>query len=76
MLDELQEIVRECTSDSGLVLTGDMRLLGDLGLNSFELAQVVCEIEDKFGFEIPDRHISGFKTVQNVIDYIASAERP
>ena len=49
-----------------------MVLLTDLGLNSYELVELVCEVEDKFDVEIPDRAISRFITVQNVIDYIAA----
>ena len=53
------------------ILTNDMILLSDLGLDSYELVELVCEVEEKFNIEIPDRAISGFKTVQNVIDFIA-----
>jgi acyl carrier protein len=71
MLEKLQEIVRRYTDDEGIVITSDMVLLTDLGLNSYELVQLVCEVEEEFSVEIPDRAIGSFKTVQDVIDYIA-----
>jgi len=74
MLERLQEIVRRYTDDEKIVLTGDMVLLTDLGLNSYELVQLICEVEDKFDVEIPDRAIGGLKTVQNILDYITAHE--
>ena len=72
MLDKLQKIARKYTDSEDFTLTENMTLLTDLGLNSYELVQMVCDVEDVFEIEIPDRAISGFKTVQNVMDYIAS----
>ena len=72
MLEKLQEIVRRYTEDENIILTGDMVLLTDLGLNSFELVQMVCEVEDAFGIDIPDRVISGFKTVGDVVAFITN----
>ena len=70
MLEKLQEIIRRHT-DEEIVITGDMVLLADLGLNSYELVQLVCEVEEAFDVEIPDRAISGFKTVQDVLNFIS-----
>jgi len=70
MLEKLQEIVQKHLDDDAFVLTNDMVLRSDLGLNSYELVQMVCAVEDAFDIEIPDRIIGGFKTVQNVMDYI------
>lgn len=72
VLKKLQDIVRQFTDNEDIVITSDMVLLTDLGLNSYELVQLVCEVEDAFGVEIPDRAISNFKTVQDVLDYIAT----
>jgi len=74
MLDKLQDIVRCYTDDTKVILAGDMVLMTDLGLNSYELVQLVCEVEEMFNVEIPDRVIGSFKTVQNVLDYIAAHE--
>jgi len=72
MLDQLQEIVRQFTGDAGLVLTDGTVLRTDLGLNSYELVELVCKVEDAFDVEIPDRAISGLKTVQHVLDYLVA----
>lgn len=72
MLGDLQRIVRSLTGRDDLVVNGDMTLLTDLELNSFELMDFAVAIEEEYGIEIPDNDIVGFRTVQNVQDYIAA----
>jgi len=74
MLEKFQEIIRRFSDDEELVINGDMVILTDLGLNSYELVQLICEVEDTFNIVIPDRAISKFKTIQDVIDYISLHE--
>jgi len=73
MLDKLQEMVRQYSNDDRIVITGETVLLTDLGLNSYDLVELVCEVEDKFGIEIPERAIGNIKTIQNLMDFIESA---
>jgi len=74
VIEKLQEIVRRYTADENITITEDMVLLTDLGLNSFELVEMVCEIEERFGVEIPDKVIGDFKTVSDLLAYISSHE--
>lgn len=48
----------------------DSKLVADLGLNSFDVVNIVVEFEDEFGIEIPDEDIKEFQTIQNVLDYL------
>lgn len=70
MLERLTEIIREQTGDNTITINEDTVLLGELGMNSFDLINAVCLIEDEFDVEIPDRVIKDFKTVGDVMDYI------
>ena len=70
MLDTLQTIVRRYTADETITLTEDMVLLTDLGLNSYELVQLICDVEDAFALTIPDRAIATLKTVGDVLGYV------
>ena len=72
MLEKLQEIVRRFTDDENIVITVDSVLLTDLGLNSYELVQMICAVEDEFDVEIPDRAIGSFKIANDVLGYIAT----
>lgn len=71
MLETLQDIVRRYTDNEAIQIRSDMVLLNDLGLNSYEMVQLVCEVEDRFNIEIPDREIGRLKTVQNLLDFIS-----
>ncbi len=70
MLERLTAILREHTGETELSISRDTVLLADLGMNSFELIEVVCAVEDAFDIEIPDRAIKNLKTVGDVIDFI------
>lgn len=70
MLDKLTSIIREQTGDDNITINRDSVLLADLGMNSFDLINLVCVLEDEFDVEIPDRVIGSFKTVGDVMEYI------
>lgn len=72
MLDKMTQIIREQTGDENIIITRDSVLLSDLGLNSFDLINMVCVLEDEFDVEIPDRVIGNFKTIGDVMDYVAN----
>jgi len=71
MIEKLQEIIQRCTENDMIFITGETILMTDLGLNSIELFQLANEVEEVFNIKIPDRVLVGFRTVQNVLDYIA-----
>ena len=70
MLETLTKIIREHTGDESIVINEDMDLKADLGLNSLELVNLVCVVEDEFDIEIPDRNIKDFRTVKDVIEFL------
>ena len=71
MLERLVKLVYNQTGDDSIEITRESVLLADLGMNSFDLVNLVCEVEDEFCVEIPDRIIGTFKTVGDVMDYIS-----
>lgn len=70
MLEKLTQIIHENTGNYELVISEDTILLADLGLNSLDLLNLVCIVEDEFDIEIPDRVVWQFKTVGDVMNYI------
>ena len=72
MLEKLQEIIRRYSDDENIVIKGEMALLTDLGLDSFDLIQIISEVEEAFTIEIPERAVSDLKTVQDVMDFITA----
>lgn len=70
MLKKLKEILEENTGITDINITSKTNLKNDLGLNSFDLAQLVCNVEDEFNIEIPDDALKTIRTVGDVIAFI------
>ena len=74
MLEKLTNIIREHTGENSIVINEDMDLKADLGLNSLDLVNLACVVEDEFDIEIPDRNIKDFRTVKDVLLFIEEQE--
>ena len=44
--------------------------INDLGADSLDIVELVMELEDQFGMQIPDEDAEKIRTVQEAIDYI------
>ena len=45
-------------------------LVGDLGINSLELADLICLCEEKFDITIDDEDLHNFSTVGDIVKYL------
>lgn len=70
MLEKLTRIICENTGNKNIAINEDTVLIAELGLNSLDLLNLVCIVEDEFDIEIPDRVIRDFKTVGDVMTFI------
>ena len=70
MFEKLKALLVEELQIKAEDITPDAELVGDLGINSLELADLVLQCEEKFDVEISDDDIRGFVTVGNVVDYL------
>lgn len=50
----------------GITLDAELRKLGD----SLELANLVCELEDEFGIDIPDAEVCKIVNLHGVVKYV------
>lgn len=64
----IQDTVEEVTGKKGLVMDTDF--VKDLGLNSFDIMNVVCAFEEHFDVEIPNRDVWQLRQVKDVIQYM------
>ena len=70
MTEKLKEIFESCTKTKIPEISESSSLTADLGLNSFELFDIVCAIEDEFGVSMSDRDLMKIVTVGDLIDFI------
>jgi acyl carrier protein len=55
-------------------ITMEAELIGDLGINSLELADLVLLCEEKFNVTIDDEDLHNFITVGDVVRYVEAAQ--
>ncbi len=47
-------------------------LVDDLGMDSFTAIEMLFQLEDQYGIEIPDEQVKAFQKVQDVVEYLES----
>ena len=70
MLEEVREIISEICNVKASTVERDTKLVADLGLNSFELVNLLIAFEEKFDVEIDDDNLPELETVGDIIDYL------
>ena len=73
MLEKITQIIKEYKGDDSIVVSKDTVIKNELGMNSFDLIQLICLVEDEFDIEIPDAAIKKFNTIADVILFIENS---
>ena len=71
MFEKVKELLVEELQVDPADVSMDAELIGDLGINSLELADLVLNCEEKFDIEIDDEEIHKFVTVGDVVNYLS-----
>lgn len=66
MIETITAIVRQYLTDEGLAVTEESNLKEDLGLDSFDIMNILIECEDAFGVRISDEVLGNFVTVKDI----------
>lgn len=72
MNEKILQILAEIAGADAASISENTRLADDLGLTSFDLADVVVSIEDEYGVSIPDEV---FPTLHTAGDVFAAAKK-
>jgi acyl carrier protein len=70
--DKVKQIIMEKLGVSEEQVTSEASFIDDLNADSLDIVELVMELEDAFGLEIPDEDAETLKSVQNAIDYLKS----
>ena len=70
MEEKIREILSEVSGVPAAELCDDTRLVGDLGMSSFDLADTVVSVEEVYGVKIPDERFHELETIADIIRVI------
>lgn len=71
MLERIQNVFTRVTGITDFTITPKTKLDNkELGLSSFTIIQLYCEIEEEFDIEIPNSAIKKMKTIKDVLVYL------
>ena len=72
--DEILERIKEITADRLGVEEGEVTpeasFREDLEADSLDLVELIMELEEQFGMEIPDEEAEKITTVEEAVDYV------
>ncbi|MFZ2958540.1 MAG: acyl carrier protein [Candidatus Ozemobacteraceae bacterium] len=69
-LEEVKKIVVEKLQVDEKQVTPEASFIEDLGADSLDTVELVMDLEEHFGIEIPDEEAEKLKTVKDAVDYI------
>lgn len=75
MKEKVIEILAETSGVSADEINEETRVVADLGLSSFDLADIVVTAEEEFGITIPDERFSEIQTVGDVLRIISEVAK-
>ena len=73
VFERIREIICDQLDLEEDKVTMDSDIMEDFEADSLDVVDLVMSIEDEFGLEVPDDQIENFRTVGDVVRYIASA---
>ncbi|MBO4212542.1 MAG: acyl carrier protein [Clostridia bacterium] len=75
MYEELKEMLVNELLINPDDITLEAELANDLGISSVDLADLICNCEEKFGIEIDDTDMTRFVTVGDVVAYLEEKKK-
>lgn len=70
MFEKVVNIIADYTDVPVDKIHEETNVLTDLGLTSIDFMDMICDFEDEFEYEVPERDFRKLVTVKNIINYI------
>ena len=69
-LDKVKEVVIDKLGVEDDKIVSEASFVDDLGADSLDTVELIMQLEEEFGIEIPDEDAEAITTVQAAVDYI------
>jgi len=74
-MEEIEKKVIEVLADKASLdpkqIKPESSLVDDLGLDSLDAVEMVFELEENYGIDIPDEQIPKFKNIGDIVGYLS-----
>ena len=70
--DKVKDIIIDKLGVEEEKISADASFVDDLGADSLDTVELIMQLEEEFGIEIPDDDAEKITTVQAAIDYLVS----
>ena len=69
-LDKVKEVIIDKLGVEEDKIVPDASFVDDLGADSLDTVELIMQLEEEFGIEIPDEDAEKMTTVKSVVDFI------
>ena len=69
-LDKVKEVIIDKLGVEEDKIVPEASFVDDLGADSLDTVELIMQLEEEFGIEIPDEDAQKMTTVKSVVDYI------
>ena len=69
-LDKVKEVIIDKLGVEEDKIVPEASFVDDLGADSLDTVELIMQLEEEFGIEIPDEEAEKMTTVKSVVDYI------
>lgn len=70
MIEKIEKVIKDNMEIENLKIDLTTSFRDDLGLDSFEMAQLLCSLEDELNIDLKDSDIIKITTVSDLINFI------
>lgn len=75
IFEKVKGIISEKLGVGDSEITENASFIDDLGADSLDTVELVMELEEKFGINIPDEDAEKIRTVKDAVDYIENKQK-
>lgn len=72
--DKIKEIIKAINSRADIDTLKDDALLDDQGIDSLDMLNIFLQVEEVFHIKIPDEDVDRLKTINDMVDYVATRQ--